>query len=166
MNIATPNIDAGRLREVLSYDAQTGLFTWIAPPWNHPRLLGTPAGAKASGYVMIRIDGRRYKAHRLAWLYVHGAWPTECIDHRDGDPFNNALINLRQATHSQNMGNMARRKGKGLPKGVRQNGKNYTARIKCENRMITLGTFSEIEAAADAYCSAAKRVFGEFSRAV
>lgn len=154
------------LRSILSYDEATGIFVWIKPPWNHPRMLGQIAGATATGYVMIKIDHRRYQAHRLAWLCVHGEWPRRPIDHRDGDPFNNAIGNLRLATHAQNCANAARRRGKALPKGVRLNcSGRYTARIRFEKQLRTIGTFLSPEEAASAYLAEAQRLYGEFARA-
>lgn len=70
-----------RLREVLSYDGATGEFVWIKPPHVHPRLAGNVAGGFRSGYLLIKIDGRKYGAHRLAWFYTHGRWPVDRIDH-------------------------------------------------------------------------------------
>lgn len=157
---------AERLRELLHYDAETGVFTWLLPPRNHTRLRGQVAGCVATGYVMIKIDGRKYKAHRLAWLYSHGALPSKRIDHRDGNPFNNKLINLREATQAQNCANAARWAGKELPKGVRltQSGR-YQARIRFEGHLINLGVFDAPEAAGAAYLAAAHEYYGEFARA-
>lgn len=71
--MANAIVTAERLRDVLDYDADTGLFRWKARTSNRVRV-GSVAGAHSHvlGYVMISIDGRLYKAHRLAWLHVHG----------------------------------------------------------------------------------------------
>jgi hypothetical protein len=61
----------------------------------------------SDGYTVIRICGRGYKAHRLAWLYVYGTWPTLQIDHIDEGKRNNALANLREATPSENLQNIS-----------------------------------------------------------
>lgn len=153
------------LRELLGYNPDTGDFIWLRAPWNHPRLAGQVAGGRSTGYVMIKIDGRKYKAHRLAWLYLTGAWPCMPVDHRDGDPFNNRWSNLREATQAQNAANAARRAGRGLPKGVRRNGRGYTARIRFEKRLINIGTYPTVDEAAAAYLETAVRLYGEFARA-
>lgn len=154
------------LRSILSYDAETGVFTWTKPPWNHPRMAGQEAGSVATGYVMIKIDHRRYKAHRLAWLYVHGEWPSKRIDHRDGDTFNNAFANLRLATQAQNCANAGRWRGKKLPKGVRSVASGrFQARIRFDRKLRVIGTFCTAEEAAEAYLSEAQRLYGEFARA-
>lgn len=158
-------LTAATVRERLHYDALTGVFTWVKPPRNHMRMLGRAAGATPTGYLMIKIDGVGYKAHRLAWLYVHGEMPVQRIDHRDGNPFNNALANLRLATQAENIANARLRRGKALPKGVRANGSNFTARISFAGDLRTIGTFATPEAAAAAYFAEAQRLYGEFARA-
>ena len=159
-------IHAKRLREVLHYNPETGAFTWIEPPWNHPRMRGIPAGCSATGYIMIKVDGRAYKAHRLAWLYVHGVWPSRDLDHRDGDPLNNAIDNLRECTMAQNIANARIREGKLLPKGVRRNASGrFSARISHRGRLITIGSFATPEAASAAYLTHARALYGDFARA-
>jgi hypothetical protein len=64
-----------RLKEVLSYDPDSGIFVWIA------RGRGIRTGRQAgsidplNGYRMIRIDGVTYLAQRLAWFWIYGTWP-------------------------------------------------------------------------------------------
>jgi hypothetical protein len=100
-------ITAERLRQLLHYDPERGVFTWLSRPaersWN-TRFAGTRAGTiNGLGYVVIGILGRRYKAHRLAWLYVHGEWPGRELDHINCDKSDNRIANLRPATRSQNI---------------------------------------------------------------
>lgn len=148
------------------YDPETGLFTWVRPPKEHPRMLGQVAGGFRSGYILIKIDGRKYGAHRLAWLYTHERWPVDRIDHINGDGLDNRLCNLREATQAQNCANARRMSGKELPKGVRHtaNGR-FQSRISFQKRLITLGVFDTVEAAAAAYSEAASRFYGQFARA-
>ena len=92
-------LEALRLRELLSYDPDTGLFRWSKNKGSKDA--GELAGCVSpKGYILIGIDGCLYLAHRLAWLYVHGEFPEKDIDHRDQDKSNNRICNLRLATSS------------------------------------------------------------------
>src|SRR5258707_393996 len=106
----TPAISHGDLRKYLSYDAGTGEFRWLRTDRAHCRTVGKIAGCVGNdGYLFITVCRKFYTAHRLAWFYIHGKWPTEQIDHIDGDRLNNAISNLREATNLQNQRNAARR---------------------------------------------------------
>ena len=155
-----------RLKEVLAYEAETGLFFWVNPPKNHGRLRNYTAGNITTGYVLIKIDGQKYKAHRLAWLYMHGSWPPGDLDHINGCPLDNRIANLRVATNPQNQANRRRDTGQVTAKGVRRlpSGK-YQARISVDHQLICLGTFDSEQDAGDAYLRAAKQHYGPYARA-
>lgn len=154
-----------RLREILDYDSETGVFTWRqrsdrSPYWNR-RYAGSIAGHRAAhGYVFIKIDGVNHYAHRLAWVYVHGQEPEDQVDHEKGNRDRNAIGELRAATHAQNMANRAGWTRKTLPKGVRQRGVAFTAHL-CGRH---IGTFPTKEEASAAYGAAARERFGAFAR--
>lgn len=153
------------VRKRLRYDPLSGDLTWRIAPKGHPRLHGAIAGCAASGYVKIKINGKAYAAHRLAWLLFYGKWPSRRIDHADGNSLNNAIANLRQATAGENCANAARRRGKRLPKGVRRlPSGNFQARIGAGKTIRTIGTYSTVDAAASAYLRSARAEFGEFAR--
>ena len=95
----------GYLKTVLDYNPETGVFTHKTnrSPKAYP---GATAGRiNTNGHRQIGIDGERYMAHRLAWFWVHGVWPTDQIDHINGNRDDNRIDNLRPATHKQNMEN-------------------------------------------------------------
>lgn len=98
-----------RVLDLLDYDAQTGVFTWKVPRKRNQVKAGSVAGAAmANGYVVIGIDGQKHYAHRLAWLAVSGEWPARSLDHIDGNKTNNAISNLRLASHAENAQNNRR----------------------------------------------------------
>lgn len=155
-----------RLKQVLKYCPESGVFTWIEAPKVHPKLQGKIAGGTATGYVVIRIDNKKYRAHRLAWLYFYGEEPSGDIDHKNGNTFDNSIENLRIATNPQNQANRTRNHGRLLPKGVRKISSGmFNARIGFEKKQIYLGVFSNVHDAEMAYLSAAKKYYGEFARA-
>ncbi len=91
-----------RLKEVINYDPGTGVFTWRGRKGIRE---GRAAGCLENGYTRIRIDMRLYQAHRLAWLYVHGRWPSGQIDHEKQNRADNRIDKLRDVTPAQNCQN-------------------------------------------------------------
>lgn len=93
---------------LLHYNQETGVFTRLVDRkrWKAGSIAGNIDG---DGYQVISIDGRSYKAHRLAWLYITGRWPEYQIDHRDCIKSNNAWNNLREATHKLQQKNKVKR---------------------------------------------------------
>lgn len=154
------------IKALLIYDGESGLFHW-----RHGALGNDarpkPAGTKGKrGYIAIGIKGRVYQAHRLAWLYHYGEQPPNCIDHIDRNTSNNAISNLRAATHAQNCANRSvSAKNKCRAKGVHWNEKvgKWRAQIRVRGTLVSLGCHSTIEQAADAYDRAAKQYFGDYA---
>jgi hypothetical protein len=174
--------DIAFIRECLDYDPASGVFTWRERPIEHfvsPRgwwqwngkHAGRLAGARSriDGHICwdIRLAGHLWKAHRLAWLLVHGDDPVMGIDHADGDPLNNRIANLRLATQSQQRFNARGRyvSHTGV-KGVTRNGRSngYDARITIEGKTTYLGHFATIEEAAEVRRKAAIALHGAFIR--
>jgi hypothetical protein len=156
-----------RLKELLSYDPETGEFHWRVDRGHNARQ-GQRAGTiNAKGYRVIEIDSKAHREHRLAWLYVTGKWPEHEIDHRDLDKLNNRFDNLRPATRSQNTCNkpVETRSSTGV-RGVtrRENGK-FRAIITVQRKRIHLGTFDTLPLAHMAYIEAAVEHHGPFARA-
>lgn len=97
-----------RLKERLHYDPDTGVFTQKIKVKN--RNVGNIVGTSGTrGYLQCNIDGKPYKLHRLAWLYVYGVWPTHQIDHINHNTADNRINNLRDVTCAHNHQNRARR---------------------------------------------------------
>lgn len=151
--MAKANLTAARLRELLHYCPETGIFTNCAP--RKKIRVGEVAGTidKASGYVILGIDRRHHYGHRLAFLYVTGTWPSQLIDHRDGDRSNNRWTNLRDEPRSinqQNMRGAAAGSASGLI-GAFKKRNRWESRIRVGAKTIRLGTFATARAAHDAY---------------
>lgn len=101
-------VTANRLRKLLDYNPDTGIFVWKLATTNRVKA-GDAAGSRGSdGYIRIGVCGRIYKAHRLAWLYVHGDWPKMELDHINGIKTDNRIGNLRDVTRSVNARNLHR----------------------------------------------------------
>lgn len=110
----TPPVSLARLKELLSYDPLTGIFTWLECP-GRPDHVGRQAGTRhLKNGILIRISGKLYRAARLAWFYVTGQWPDDLIDHQDGDPTNNRWLNLRPADWAVNQQNKRRATSRNL----------------------------------------------------
>lgn len=154
-----------RLLSILSYSKESGNFVWLIRSGRaHPgKIAGT---LRKDGYVVIIIDKKQYKAHRLAWFYVHGAWPNGRLDHEDNCQSNNRWKNIRRATHSQNMANrkLNANSTSGF-KGVhlRSSGK-YRAYVNKDGCRHWLGTFDTGEAAAAVAGAKALELHGAFAR--
>lgn len=159
-------LNAARLRELLSYEPDTGLFRWRFSRKGRKGVAGSIAGSVApKGYRYITIDRHRGAAHQFAWLYIYSQWPSFEIDHINGDRDDNRAINLRLATSSMNHENLRSAKSQNLSGGLlgvsRQtnNGdRRYRARIHVAGKEILLGRFDTAEAAHAAYLSAKRKL--------
>lgn len=137
-----------RLREFLSYDPEAGVFLWKAVPSQRVKV-GSVAGSRnGNGYWKIGLDGRKHYAHRLAWLFVHGEWPADEIDHVNGIRDDNRLTNLRQATHAENCQNLSMNgKNRSGHPGVSwcARDRKWRADIKIHGRTRYIGYYDSIE---------------------
>jgi hypothetical protein len=133
--------------------------------WNR-RYANNPAGSpNKRGYIRIGIAKKYYMAHRLIWLY-HRGWLPEALDHKNGNPSDNRMSNLRPATQTQNRWNSRRKRptttnSKGVYK--RPSG-NYEAHICANFKRIHLGTFKAKKDAIKAVARARKDLHREFAR--
>lgn len=116
------------------------------------------------GYRRIKVGGRTYLAHRLAWVLHYGEWPSQRIDHINGVRHDNRIANLRLCTNSQNVAHQfkARVSASGL-RGVYPERGRWCSKIVINYQPHYLGSFSTKEAAADAYRAAAIKHFGDFA---
>jgi hypothetical protein len=144
-----------RVRQLLTYDPQSGILVWNArinpsDGWN-TKYAGTIAGTKEASGITVRIDRARYRAHRLIWVLMTGYWTTKTIDHVNRDQYDNRWENLREATPAQQCQNRSRTTS--LPKGVRRERNRYLA---------VLGSFDTPEEAHAAWLMSARAIHGDF----
>ena len=173
------------LRECFYVEFKEGVLIWKSRPESHfvsynamsafngknfGRIVGSLSGHR---YIVVRLSlpagGQAVLyAHRIIWALHTGAWPSNLIDHEDGNRSSNGIDNLRSATKSQNVANAGpRANNKCGAKGVylvKSTGR-YAAEIKVNGKRTRLGTFDTIQQASEAYFERAKIVFGEFAHA-
>lgn len=148
------------LKECLSYYPDTGEFYWRTRPRSHfktkrgwrcfnSQKSGMLAGnLNSQGYVQIYLNGRLHQAHRLAWVYMYGDWPSKGIDHINQIRDDNRINNLRDAAQSENVKNAAMRvDNTSGHTGVYWNKemKKWKASIASEGKQHHIGYFNEIE---------------------
>lgn len=152
------------LRANLMYDPNDGRFHWRSR--GPGRVMGKKLGTVVwPGYLTMKVNQIIFYAHRLAWLYVHGEWPSASLDHIDGNKANNAIANLRIATHSQNSASKPTKRRIAASRGVMPHGAGYVARIYHGGVRHYLGYFAKLEDARVAYEAKAKEIHGEFAYA-
>jgi hypothetical protein len=153
------------LKELLHYDPETGLFTWRAK--KRFRKAGSIAGGLTNGYIIIKLNGHNVRAHRLAFLYMTGAFPTEVVDHINMVKHDNRWVNLRHATFGQNRFNIeppANNTSGFLGVTWHKPGKKWCAQIWFEGKKHYLGLFNTAELASNARNDFARKHHGEFFR--
>ena len=145
--MATKILTQARLKELLHYDPDTGVFTNLVTR-NGRAKIGAEAGyVNTLGYVVVQVERLRTHAHRLAWLYVTGNWPTNQIDHINRVRSDNRFCNLRDVTASENVHNTS--DSAKNTSGVRnvvwhKKNKKWQAQIKVNNKYKYLGQFTDL----------------------
>jgi len=160
-----PELTQARLKELLHYDPETGVF--VRRKSRRADLINTRAGATSSeGYCVIKIGTRAFKAHRLAFLYMTGAPPPAEVDHINRDRADNRWVNLRAATARENGGNKGpRRDNASGHRGVSwyKRGGKWRVQGKRNGRKKHLGYFSSLEEAAAVAKAWREEYFGKFA---
>ncbi len=164
-------IEIDELHAIFTFDFERGRVFWKCPPKNHPRLVGSEAGSPRTAqsgkvYWHIKIGRKAYKRGRLIYLAATGRHDFECIDHINGDSEDDRLVNLREATITQNAWNhKGRARRIDLPMGVRRIARSgrYEARISYHKRQMHLGAFDTPEEAHAVYLAKRKELFREFA---
>lgn len=158
------DLTAEQARALLHYDSETGILRWRVRPWKRSRAkAGDEAGyLRSDGYIRVGIGGVSYYGHRLALLIATGEWPSELIDHIDGNPTNNRLDNLRDvdsAVNAQNIkGPLANSKSGYLGAQYHAPSGLWRSRIRVGGRYKSLGYFKTPDLAAGAYLAAKRQL--------
>jgi hypothetical protein len=177
-NVTARKLTPQTLHDIMTYDPETGLLTWKPRPlranlerldkgWNK-RFANKPAGTKGKhGHLYVTIDYKHIASHRLAWALHYGEWPEQAIDHINGKPDDNRIINLRLATQTENLRNAKIRKDNTSGhKGVyfSKRGKKWCAYINYGGKLKMLGRYETKEEAINRRRLEAELIFGEFAR--
>ncbi len=153
------------LKSRLHYNSETGIFTYLKQT-NNTIKVGDVAGTlKSHGYIAISVNNKIYYAHRLVWLYMYGEFPSNLIDHINGNRSDNSLNNLREANKLQN--NRNAKINKNNVSGVKgvyysKTNKNYVAQITLNYKTYYLGCSKNIKDAEKLAITARKKHFKEF----
>lgn len=155
--ISSIELSQEQLKNNLEYDTETGIFYRIKT--------GQIAGCEnTDGYISISLGGKRYLAHRLAWLYVYGYDTPRYIDHIDQIRSHNWITNLREASSAQNNINQGPQINNILGvKGIKRHGNKFVARITYDKVTHYLGLYSTIEEAICAREEAEIKFYGIFA---
>ena len=154
------------LQSILNYDKDTGEFTWKVRKGARA-LQNTVAGTlDNTGYIHITIDKKVYQAHRLIWMYLYGQFPTEFLDHKNGNKSDNRLTNLRESTRAENGINRPKQSNnKSGYKGVyfHKQSNSYRAKITIDQKVKILGNHKTPEKAYLAYVNYCKEHLKDFT---
>lgn len=157
-------VAAQRLHQLFTYSPETGEFRVKEVRRGSPAKVGDLCGTvRPDGYLVIRVDGKAYLSHRLAWLYMTGDWPAQEVDHKDRVRSNNAWSNLRASSSTLNKVNRITRKRKyhDLPKSVIPKRGRFQSKVTVGGKTKSLGVYDTPEEAHAAYLSMARSKYGQ-----
>lgn len=154
-----------RVREAFSYSPKTGELRWAATQKASRVKRGAIAGSLQNrGYWLIVLDGKKYLAHRLAWVHFYGEWPENFLDHKNGVRTDNRIVNLRDVPQELNAQNQRRpqRNNKCGFLGVYPEGRKFAAAIRTGSELKYLGSHATAELAHEAYVNAKRQLHPGF----
>lgn len=152
-----PPFTLERVKELLDYDPETGLFARKLPSG---RRVPCSTRLNSWGYVLVGVDRRSIGAHRLAWFYMTGEWPEDDVDHRDRNRANNRFDNLRPASRAENMQNLGEaHRDSAIPLlGVSRKRGRFAASIAVDGKRKYLGAYGTPKEAHEAYLAAKREL--------
>lgn len=160
-------LTAEEARSLLNYDPETGILRWRVSPNKRIQAGSICGGISIYGYSRLRIKGRYYQSHRIAWLYVYGKFPNGSLDHQNGICTDNRICNLRLATTSENSMNAKRRSDN--TSGVKSVSWNkfsqrWLVTIKKDGRAYVNKRFKTFQEAKQAAKTARENLHRQFAR--
>lgn len=150
------------VREILSYNPETGIFTWLKTMSNRASAGSRAAGKNPLTYYGIGIRRKHYYVHQLAVVWMTGYWPSGHVDHINGDKLDNRWENLRVVSPADNIQNVkgpSKKSTTGLL-GAYRAGDRFQSQIRAYNRRYSLGTFDTAEEAHAAYMAKRRELQG------
>lgn len=153
-----------KLMDIFEY--KDGNLYWKKPTGNRITKGSKVGSIGSNGYLTVKLHGKSYLVHRLIYLYHHGYLPT-IIDHKDNNPLNNDIANLREADHATNRQNAKLRKdNKAGVKGVSFDATNkvWQVQVNCNNKAYRVGNFKDLELAELVAVMAREKYHGQFAR--
>lgn len=155
-----------RLKEMLEYNPLTGVFTWRKTASSRSPAGSKPVRKDQDGYLMVMLDGKNYRQHRLAWFYVHGLWPANQLDHINGVRDDNRIANLRECDEQNNNRNRSiSRNNKSGASGVHFQQNKWMVRIRTDrNTRMFFGYFDDFELAELVAAEAREKYHGNFAK--
>ena len=153
---------AETLRTLFDYEPESGIFRWRVKPSRSVKAGDVAGSVRSDGYIVIAVNSRKFLAHRLAYLHFHSVWPEHHIDHINGNPADNRIANLRDASRSVNAQNITRPPKSNtsgfLGVSLSKDTERWRATIYINKRSQHIGYFKTAEAAYAAYLAAKLRL--------
>lgn len=153
-------MDIARIRELFRYDPERGVLVWMVRTARRIQVGDVAGYVGPKGRRQVRFDGVLYPTARVIWAYVHGVIPAGDVDHKDGNPANETMRNLRDVSHQANSQNVKKafaHTSTGLL-GAHRSGKRFSAKIQVNGQTVWLGRFDSAEAAHAKYVSVKRQL--------